>query len=199
MLHAEVPFAFHVENSLMNSELNLHRNYYDKGDSRLISKICREIPMKWGSTKFATILIAMTVEAKATGSSLKEQKRPIRYITQTTTPQDTGSGAIERPSNQGWNQTQIKGPEERCGLTKNKCWSKIRKTLQARREDKIQHSLTRAGGTKKREITLQPAAIAVLTSLGLLLWIMGAMSLILTSRGEQGSFSSGRTRRRPGS
>ena len=155
--------------------------------------------MKWGSTKFATILIAMTVEAKATGSSLKEQKRPIRYITQTTTPQDTGSGAIERPSNQGWNQTQIKGLEERCGLTKNKCWSKIGKTLQTRRKVEKQHSLTRAGRTQKREITLRPAALTVLASIGLLLWILGAMSLILTSRGEQGPFSSGRTRRRPGS
>ena len=155
--------------------------------------------MKWGSTKFATILIAMTVEAKATGPSLKEQKHPTRYITETTTPQITESGAMERPPNQGWNLTQIKGLEERCGLTKDKCWSKIGKTLQTRRKVEKQHSLTRAGRTQKREITLRPAALTVLASIGLLLWILGAMSLILTSRGEQGSFSSGRTRRRPGS
>ena len=60
------------------------------------------------------------------------------------------------------------------------------------------HPLTLTTETKTEEATLQPMALTVLTSLALLHWILGLMTLILTTRRMQSSSSNRRRSRRPG-
>ena len=81
--------------------------------------------MKWSSTEIATIMIAMTMAAKVTGSNLKEWECNIRYITQTVTPKNKEEGASKRASRIERNQTQTRDPEIGGGQTENECGRKV--------------------------------------------------------------------------
>ena len=169
-----------------------------------LEHICRFIKMWWGSALTATLMITTKIVAETSRQHVDAERHPNIHHLQTA--------LNESESREKKNQTQVrywtrryKPTMTRCGLKtsspdKGEITSRgqITEVIQGRSGRGQHHPLALTMETKKERASLQPIAIAVLTSIAGLPWILGSMTLIFTTRRMQSSSSSRSHSRRPG-
>ena len=146
-----------------------------------LEHICRFIKMWWGSALTATLMITTKIVAE-TSKQKKKNQTQVRYWTRRYKPTMTRCGLKTSSPDKG--EITSRG--------------QITEVIQGRSGRGQHHPLALTMETKKERASLQPIAIAVLTSIAGLPWILGSMTLIFTTRRMQSSSSSRSHSRRPG-